>query len=78
MSIPLYISWSILIWSISVYGLYLGRFIGGLVVGVVSVTVPLYVNEISDNSVRGTLGTFFQLQLVIGILVMYLVGTYII
>ena len=56
------------------------RFIGGLGVGASSVAVPVYIAEITPAQSRGKLGTLYQLNLVIGILVAYisnyLIGTY--
>lgn len=36
----------------------------------------MYISEIADVSVRGTLGSFFQLFLTIGILLVYAVGAF--
>ena len=54
-----------------------GRFVGGLAAGGFCAVVPLYINELSEISVRGTLGTFFQLQLVTGLLYTYIIGTFV-
>lgn len=35
---------------------------------------PMFISEIAETSVRGTLGSFFQLFLTIGILFIYVVG----
>lgn len=53
----------------------IGRFIGGLSAGGFCVVVPLYINEISEISIKGTLGTCFQLLLVVGILYTYVIGS---
>lgn len=34
----------------------------------------MYVNELAHSSIRGTLGTFFQVQITVGALVEYLLG----
>jgi len=52
----------------------LGRFIGGLALGVSSMAAPLYIAEISPPKYRGALVTSFQLAITIGILVAYLIG----
>jgi Sugar (and other) transporter len=36
----------------------------------------MFISEIAEVSVRGTLGAFFQLHLTIGILFIYVVGSY--
>ena len=47
------------------------RFIGGIAVGASSVTAPVYISEVSNSKNRGKLVAFFQLNLVIGILMAY-------
>ena len=47
------------------------RFLGGLAVGGVSLLSPMYVAEVSPASIRGRMGTFYQLSIVIGILISY-------
>lgn len=48
------------------------RFIGGIGVGVSSVTAPIYISEISPADKRGRLVGLFQFNVVLGILVSYL------
>ncbi len=47
------------------------RFFGGLAVGGVSLLSPMYVAEVSPPSIRGRLGTLYQMSIVIGIIVSY-------
>ena len=47
------------------------RFLGGLAVGGVSLLSPMYIAEVSPASIRGRMGTFYQLSIVIGILTSY-------
>ena len=47
------------------------RFIGGIAVGVSSVTAPIYISEITTPKKRGTLGVLYQFSLVFGILIAY-------
>ena len=54
-----------------------GRFMGGLSAGGFCVVVPLYINELSEISIKGTLGTCFQLLLVSGLLFTYVVGSFV-
>lgn len=35
---------------------------------------PMFVSDIAHVSIRGTLGTFFQFQITLGILLEYLLG----
>lgn len=49
--------------------LILGRFIIGLYSGLTTGFVPMYVGEVSPTALRGALGTFHQLGIVLGILI---------
>lgn len=49
----------------------------GLSTGGVFTLVPLYVSEISDLSIRGSLNSLFLLSVNAGTLLMFIVGTYI-
>ena len=47
------------------------RFIGGLGIGISTVTAPLYISEISPPAYRGRLAGMFQFNIVFGILVAF-------
>lgn len=57
--------------SHSASALVIYRFIGGLGVGVLSAVIPTYITEISPAELRGTFVSFYQLFVVVGILVAY-------
>lgn len=50
------------------------RFIGGLGIGAVSVTSPLYIAEIAPQHIRGRLVSLYQFAIVSGILVVFFVN----
>lgn len=52
--------------------LVLARWIGGVGVGIASVVAPLYISEFAPPRWRGRLVAFYQLSIVIGILLAYL------
>jgi MFS family permease len=52
----------------------IGRFLAGFSAGGTFTLVPLYVSEISQDVVRGSLGSFFILSCNFGMLLMYLAG----
>ncbi|MGO8786924.1 MAG: sugar porter family MFS transporter [Terriglobia bacterium] len=47
------------------------RFIGGLAVGGASILSPMYVAEVSPPTMRGRMGTLYQLSIVLGVLMSY-------
>lgn len=47
------------------------RIIGGIGVGIASVTAPIYITEFSPASIRGKMVAFYQLAITIGILLAY-------
>lgn len=58
------------VWSLFI----LFRFIGGVAVGASSVVGPMYISEIAPAKIRGRLAGSFQVNIVAGILVAYLVN----
>ncbi|CAG9794921.1 unnamed protein product [Diatraea saccharalis] len=58
----------------NVYGLYVGRFVGGLSVGAFSVGIPPYVEDISEKQLLPTLANFYHVHLACGVLFGYVVG----
>src|SRR5271157_2403317 len=50
------------------------RFIGGLAVGGASILSPMYVAEVSPPSLRGRMGTMYQLSIITGILMSYCIN----
>lgn len=52
------------------------RFVLGLAVGVASFTAPLYLSEVSPQSVRGSLISMYQLMITIGIVLAFLSNTW--
>lgn len=50
------------------------RFLGGIAVGSVSLLSPMYVSEVSPPSIRGRMGTFYQMSIITGILISYCIN----
>uniref|UniRef100_U5EQL0 Facilitated trehalose transporter Tret1 n=1 Tax=Corethrella appendiculata TaxID=1370023 RepID=U5EQL0_9DIPT len=72
--IPFTIGWALIIWAQHVSMFMVGRVFLGIAGGAFCVTAPMYIGEIAQSEIRGTLGTFFQLMVTIGILFVYAVG----
>ncbi|KAF5279759.1 hypothetical protein FQA39_LY05449 [Lamprigera yunnana] len=72
--VPFSLGWSLIIWANSILMLYAGRFITGMAAGACCVAAPLYTNEIAHKNIRGTLGSYFQLMVTVGILFAYVIG----
>ncbi|KAF7389254.1 hypothetical protein HZH66_010391 [Vespula vulgaris] len=75
LTVPFTIGWLCIIFADSVTMFYIGRFITGLSGGAFCVTAPMYTAEIAESAIRGSVGSYFQLLLSVGILLAYLLGT---
>lgn len=72
--VPFSVGWALIFWARNVLFLYFGRIMTGMAVGACCVAAPLYNGEIAHQSLRGVLGSFFQLMIVTGVFLAYLVG----
>ncbi|XP_031355085.1 facilitated trehalose transporter Tret1-like [Photinus pyralis] len=59
------------------YWLCVARFLAGVTIGGVSVVGPMYISEISDVEQRGTLGSFFELMIYLGVFLVTVCGAYV-
>lgn len=75
-SLPLAVSWLLIVFAQNSYHLILSRFIGGMGGGGIFVVLPTYVTEISETSIRGQLGSFLVFTGNIGMLSAYICGTF--
>ncbi|CAH2091486.1 unnamed protein product [Euphydryas editha] len=76
LTLPFTLGWLLITFAPNVATLMAGRFITGVAGGAFCVTAPTYTSEIAQDSIRGSLGSFFQLMLTVGILFAYVVGSY--
>lgn len=74
--IPHLCFWALVYFSTHVYHLYLARFLAGLTGGGSLRTISLYVAEISENSIRGQLGSFLVFGFTGGMLLIFVLGTF--
>ncbi|XP_018573957.1 facilitated trehalose transporter Tret1-like [Anoplophora glabripennis] len=73
---PFTIGWLLILLAKNVLMLYFGRLITGLAAGACCIAAPLYTSEIAHKTLRGTLASYFQLMVTVGILLAYLIGKY--
>ncbi len=72
-----FIGWSFILGATNFEMMILGRFFIGLGTGAFFVVPPTYIAEISEKDIRGALGSFAQLQIGFGILIVYTFGAFI-
>lgn len=68
--------WTLVLLSSEVYHLYIARILAGLTGGGTIRTIPLFIAEISENHIRGKLGTFLMLFMSTGTLIIFIAGAY--
>lgn len=76
-AIPNIIGWLAISFAQDSSFLFMGRFLEGFGVGIISYVVPVYIAEVSPQNMRGTLGSVNQLSVTIGILLAYLLGLFV-
>lgn len=72
--VPFVVGWALVTWAVNVPMLLIGRILLGIAGGAFCVTAPTYTGEIAQPDIRGTLGSYFQLMLTVGILFVYVLG----
>ncbi|CAK9796011.1 Facilitated trehalose transporter Tret1 [Anthophora plagiata] len=75
--VPLIISWILIIVAWHPYVLYISRFISGIGSGVAYVVCPMYIGEIADKEIRGSLGSFIKLMVTFGELYAHAIGPFV-
>nr|UFQ59758.1 glucose transporter 2 [Macrobrachium nipponense] len=75
--IPLMAGWLLIGLTQNLAMIIIGRILCGLTTGISSLAVPTYTTEYASKDIRGTLGSGFQLFVVIGILYAYVFGSFI-
>lgn len=70
-------SWLLILFTKTTYMIFLARFLSGLWLGIVYTIVPIYLGEIAEPSIRGSLSTFFAIMTYVGVLFEYVIGPYV-
>lgn len=74
--VPITIGWLLIIIAQNSIMLLIGRFFTGMSGGSFLIGIAVYIGEISSKEIRGILGSFLQLFLNFGMLIVYTVGNY--
>lgn len=74
--IPFIVAFVMCTMATSVNYFFVARFLCGLAVGCTFTVLPMYIGEIAEDEVRGSLGSFMQLFIVLGLLFSYSLGPY--
>lgn len=72
--LPFVISWILLIFATEHIYIYIARVLCGVGGASIIFFVPMYVSEISNDSIRGFLGSILVFAINIGILLAYILG----
>ncbi|XP_078039585.1 facilitated trehalose transporter Tret1 [Augochlora pura] len=75
--VPLTAGWILILVASSPYVLYISRFISGFGLGVAYVVCPMYIGEIADKEIRGSLGSFIKLMVSFGELYAHAIGPFV-
>ncbi|CAD7088652.1 unnamed protein product [Hermetia illucens] len=75
--LPLLINWVLVTLATNVYYLIFARFLGGVSGGAAYVLIPLYVTEIAEDRVRGSLGACLVFSINIGMVLAFVSGNYV-
>ncbi|XP_057339506.1 facilitated trehalose transporter Tret1-like [Microplitis mediator] len=75
--VPSILSWILIGTGRSIAFLYAGRFISGVVTAIAFAVIPIYCGEIAEASIRGILGSLFQIFITLGLLWVYCIGPYV-
>uniref|UniRef100_A0A182MN01 Major facilitator superfamily (MFS) profile domain-containing protein n=1 Tax=Anopheles culicifacies TaxID=139723 RepID=A0A182MN01_9DIPT len=74
--VPHIILWTLILIGDSVWYIYWARFCSGLTGGGVVSVIPLYIADIADKRIRGTLGSLTIIFINIGLVFIYAAGNY--
>ncbi|XP_055375648.1 facilitated trehalose transporter Tret1-like [Condylostylus longicornis] len=76
LGIPNFCGWITIYFSTEVYHLYIARYLSGLTGGGLYVTVPIFIAEIANNNIRGSLGSMLVFIANIGLTFGYSLTAY--
>lgn len=71
------LSWALIYFATAPFYLYVARFLAGLWAGITATISPIYVGEIAEPGIRGSLSTINSLCSNSGVLLVYIVGPFV-
>ncbi|CAG7826804.1 unnamed protein product [Allacma fusca] len=77
LSVPFVLGWLLIAFAVNIPMMLVGRFLTGFCAGAFSLTAPVFISETAEDSIRGTLGSAFQLMVTFGFLFSYVVGAFV-
>ncbi|XP_038110917.1 facilitated trehalose transporter Tret1-like [Culex quinquefasciatus] len=72
--VPAAVGWALILAASSVPMLLVGRLFTGFGAGAFCMVIPIYLGEMASTEIRGTVGSFFQQMINLGILYVYVLG----
>ncbi|XP_072933858.1 facilitated trehalose transporter Tret1 [Epargyreus clarus] len=76
-SIPLFLGWIMTIIATNMGYLFAGRILWGVAVGMIFTISPMYCAEIATDEVRGALGSYLQMFITVGFILIYGMGPFV-
>ncbi|GJQ75915.1 hypothetical protein Trydic_g17975 [Trypoxylus dichotomus] len=76
LAIPFLLNWIFIVFANGAVMLFIARLFAGIGAGAMCVCAPMYVGEIAEASIRGALGSFFQMFISAGILLTAVFGSF--
>ncbi|XP_069688587.1 facilitated trehalose transporter Tret1-like [Periplaneta americana] len=76
-AVPVIVSWLLIMYTRSLSMLFVARVLSGFGVSIVFVACPMYIGEIAEAKIRGSVGCLMHLFVSIGRMLGYAVGNYI-
>ncbi|ODM92464.1 Facilitated trehalose transporter Tret1, partial [Orchesella cincta] len=74
---PFLFGWLLITLAQNIWMIYVGRFLSGFCGGGGSIAIPVYVTESASPNIRGMLASGFDMMITVGILYIFLVGTFV-
>ncbi|CAL8087044.1 unnamed protein product [Orchesella dallaii] len=74
---PFLFGWLLITLAQNIWMIYVGRFLSGFCGGGGSIAIPVYVTESASPKIRGMLASGFDMMITVGILYIFIVGTFV-